>query len=253
VATIIRSISLGDRLATLSAWSAASLGLTRLFRAPVAPDGGPGDFAALLVAALARRGTWIGLAFAATAGAGFEALGGFAGPLLTDAAGGRTDVAGRFFLVTAALATGLGGLAGGWCADRAGARRATAAWGLALGLAVLASAWLVGRGVAPGALSWSLGLTYVGVGGFTAASYALFMQLTEPGLAATQFSAYMGATNLCESWSVAAAGRLVPGWGYGRSFAALEAVALVALCLLPLARRSPPERTGRSHRETGAQ
>ena len=237
----------GGRRLTGGLLAALVLGiaLAATYRAPVgnrtrASVGASPGFGALLAGTLRGRATWIGLAFAATAGAGFEALGGFAGPLLTDAAGGSTDAAGRFFLVHAVLATALGGLAGGWLADRVGVRRATAACGLALGAAVLACAWRVQGTPAPGELTWLLVAVYLGVGGFTAASYALFMRLTDRRLAATQFSAFMGATNLCESWSVAAAGRLIPVWGYGLSFGALEILALAALCLLPLARRTGP-------------
>lgn len=40
---------------------------------------------------------------------------------------------------------------------------------------------------------------YLRAGLITASAYALLMQLTDPRLGATQFSAYMGAVNACES------------------------------------------------------
>jgi hypothetical protein len=46
-----------------------------------------------------------------------------------------------------------------------------------------------------------IGVADVFIGLFTAASYALFMDLTDPKLGGTQFSAFMAATNGCESWS----------------------------------------------------
>ena len=65
------------------------------------------------------------------------------------------------------------------------------------------------------------------------------MDLTTPRLAATQFSAYMGATNGCESWSVLALGRLQPEVGYAGGFLLLALVSLGAVALVP---RGPPKR-----------
>jgi len=62
---------------------------------------------------------------------------------------------------------------------------------------------------------------YVAIGLFTASSYALFMDLTDPRLGATQFSAYMGATNACESWSAVLGGRLIASSGYPAAFAVM--------------------------------
>ena len=47
-----------------------------------------------------------------------------------------------------------------------------------------------------------LGPFYAAIGVFTASSYALFMDHTEPAVAATQFTAFMALTNACESWAV---------------------------------------------------
>jgi len=225
---------LGDRglVVTLIAVVAAGLVLNTTYRTPLRRGGEPRvSWRAVAAALFGRRAGWIGLAFAATAGAGFEALGGFAGPILTEASGG-TDMAGRFFLIHAVVATAIGGLVGGAVADRLGAVRATALLGLLLGVAVLATA---ARSTAsPGELQAWLDAVYLGIGGFTAASYALFIALTEPRLAATSFSAYMGATNLCESWSVSAAGRMIPVLGYGTSIALLQGLAFAALGALAL-------------------
>ena len=71
------------------------------------------------------------------------------------------------------------------------------------------------------------------------------MDLSDPAIGGTQFSAYMSATNLCEVWAVATAGALAGGvdraWapgalrdglGYGPAFAALAGASLVALPLV---------------------
>jgi predicted MFS family arabinose efflux permease len=81
---------------------------------------------------------------------------------------------------------------------------------------------------------------YVFVGLFTASSYAIYMDLTHPGLGATQFSAFMAATNACESWSAWTGGRIVAAHGYAPAFLVMCGVSLLGLPLLPLMRRSRP-------------
>jgi MFS family permease len=82
-----------------------------------------------------------------------------------------------------------------------------------------------------------LAAMYFFVGVFTAASYALFMDLTDPRLGATQFSAYMAATNACESWSAWGGGRLAAAYGYPSAFAVTSLVSLASLPLLAVMRR----------------
>jgi hypothetical protein len=85
---------------------------------------------------------------------------------------------------------------------------------------------------APGATRVLLTLFYLFIGAFTASSYALFMGMTETGVGATQFSAFMASTNACESWSSLAVGRLAPPLGYGGAFVVMAAISLCALPLL---------------------
>jgi len=246
-------------VAALLAVVLAGLALLPLYRAPLPGRGAvparcgddppPVRVGAALARLLARRTPWVGLAFALLGGAGFEALGAFAGPLLTDLAGGDTTAAGRFFLLPAVAATAVGGLLGGRLADRAGERRAAALAGPVLGATLLAaagaSASAVTGAAGPGALVPWLALVYAAIGAFTTASYALFMRWTDPRLGATGFSAFMGATNACESWSAAAAGRMIPHLGYGRTFSVMAAVGLLSLFLLPFARRGSTRRSPR--------
>jgi predicted MFS family arabinose efflux permease len=77
-----------------------------------------------------------------------------------------------------------------------------------------------------------LGLLYFFIGAFTTASYALFMDMTDRRLGATQLSAYMSATNLCESWSAFAVGALVAALGYGAAFSVMALASLVVLPVL---------------------
>ncbi len=217
---------------------ALGLGLLALYRAPTTGKAAEHDtwldFGTHVRSALARPTTWLGLAFAALAGAGFEALGAFAGPLLTERAGGAIEIAGLFFLVHAVVAMAIGGIVGGRLTDRVGARRGTLLAGLVLGAAILATSAVIEMQElgGPNVLVACLTAVYVAIGWFTAASYALFMDWTDARLGATQFSAYMGATNVCESWSAAAAGKLIPRVGYGATFGVLATIGIGALALL---------------------
>jgi hypothetical protein len=76
-----------------------------------------------------------------------------------------------------------------------------------------------------------LACLYFAVGLMTASSYALLMGVTTPGVAAAPFSAFMGATNGCESCSGYTALRLVAVGGYGL---ALRSMAVASLLTMPL-------------------
>lgn len=186
-----------------------------------------------LGAVLRLRVTWRALAFALLAAAGFEAAGAVAGPFLVDHGYSSASIA-RAFELPKVLAMAAGALLGGRLCDRWGPSRATLRFQAATAACVLAVAGLefagLGGSVVTLAVLW---LLYLSIGLFTAASYTLLMDLTAPRLAATQFSAYMGATNGCEAWSTLVVGRLLPGWGYGGALAALALVSLLALPLVP--------------------
>ena len=79
--------------------------------------------------AAADRGTWLGLGFALTAGAAFEATGALAGPFLIDR-GLRADSIGWFYGLPVIAATLGGSLLGGRLSDRWGRLRSVA-WFLA--------------------------------------------------------------------------------------------------------------------------
>jgi MFS family permease len=73
---------------------------------------------------------------------------------------------------------------------------------------------------------------YFGIGLFTASSYALFMNITDTRLGATQFSAYMGGTNICESWSGYIAGIIIATGGYSTAFYSMGVISLLSLVVL---------------------
>ena len=191
------------------------------------------DFRQHLQSALRRRTTWLGLAFALVAAAGFEATGQLAGPFLVDR-GLSEKTIGLFFGVAVVSATLVGGLIGGKLSDRWGRIRAVAIFlvGFVVMIAGLAVSDLVMAKPAPSVLiGWLTGM-YFFIGMFTASSYALFMDLTDARLGGTQFSAFMSATNGCESWSAWAGGRIVGPGNYAPAFLAMAAASLLSLPLL---------------------
>ena len=198
---------------------------------------------------LTRKTTWLGLGIALTAGAAFEGVGAVAGPFLIDR--GHSEQAVGGFYTASVVAMLLGALGGGVLADRRGHRRA-----LALSvLGVAAWVFVIAGAEAVGAVDLLLPLMvclYAGIGALTASSYALFMDLTDPRLAGTQFSAFMGATNGCEAWAAAAAGSVAVAWGYAPAFAALALASLVALIFLSFSQNFGGENEPRAQATEGA-
>jgi len=180
------------------------------------------------------------VAVALLAGAGFEAAGAVAGPLLVDL---ELDVGWRslFFGAVAPAGLALGGLVAARGVDRLGLRESVAVGVVAAVAAVVALAASVADGPAaasPARAVALLGLVYLAAGFLVSASYALFMQVARGRWRATRFSLLMAATNGCEAGAGFAAGRLVPALGYGGALAALAAVSLVSLPLLRHVRAS---------------
>ena len=206
----------------------------RQIEPPHRPDGA--SFAGALAAAARMKATWIGLAFALVAGAAFEATGQLAGPYLVDRSVPETSI-GVFFglVVVAAMLTG--GLTGGAAADRFGRLKTAALSLVGFSAFIVVLAVADGAGTTAAVLMALLAAMYFFVGLFTAASYALFMDLTDPRLGATQFSAYMAATNACESWSAWGGGRLAAAYGYPAAFVVMSLVSLASLPLLAGIRR----------------
>ena len=87
-------------------------------------------------------------------------------------------------------------------------------------------------------------LVYIAIGLFTAASHALFMDLTDPRLGATQFSTFMAATNGCEAWAAWTGGRIAGTLGYGAAFLIMPVIALTGLLFLRGLAKTIPGGTG---------
>ncbi len=221
-------------VAAISVWLVLLGSLALLVRPPAFAAADEGDFAVELRRALVAPSTWLGLGIALTAGAAFESVGALAGPFLIDASYTRDEV-GRFLFLPSVVAMLTGSLLGGVLTDRLDARRATALSVVGVALAVTAVALTAGQPL-PALLA-----VYLGLGALTAASYAFFMELSSKRLAATQFSAFMGATNGCEAWSGFAAGRMAASAGYPTAFLLMAAASLLSLPLLHFAGRRRSE------------
>jgi MFS transporter, PAT family, beta-lactamase induction signal transducer AmpG len=131
-------------------------------------------------------------------------------------------------------ATLVGGVIGGRLSDRWGRIRAVSVFllGFVVMIAGLGLTDLAMMEPMPAVLLvWLTGL-YFFIGLFTASSYALFMDLSDPRLGGTQFSAFMSATNGCESWSAWAGGRIAGSGHYAAAFLGMGAVSLLGLPLL---------------------
>lgn len=189
-------------------------------------------FAEHLREAFSLRSTWIGLIFALISASAFEATGALAGPYLIDRQVSNETI-GWFFALPVVIATITGGLVGGRLSDRMGRTRSVGIFLCGFVIMVLALA-ATDKYAASSPAVWLGILTgmYLFVGLFTAASYALFMDLTDPKIGGTQFSTFMAATNGCESWSVWAGGQIVARAGYASGFFAMSLVSLLSLPLL---------------------
>ena len=186
----------------------------------------------------------MGLAFAMTGGLAFEAVGAVVGPFLIDRGFSRSEVGMVQSLNVVAMLSG--GLLGGWFCDRWPRRIIT--MGAVIAMAALTGG-LAGADVLTGALQAfarpaALVLLYFAIGVFTASSYALFMDLTHPLLGATQFSAYMGATNACESIAAFTVGRLIAAMGYPLAFLIMGVLSLPSLLVLARLPRPPGYSSG---------
>jgi PAT family beta-lactamase induction signal transducer AmpG len=188
------------------------------------------DVAVRLREVFSRRVTWLGMGLAASAGMAMEALGGLAGPMLVDQ-GISSDRIGGFFVVVPIVGLGGGALLGGWLADRMPRRRAVAASSIAVALSCGFVGVVLGHGQQWSLLA-ALAVAWGAFGALTACLYAQLMDLVDPALGGTQFSAYMGGINFCYVWSVAVAGAMVEPLGYPGTLAFFAVSSLLPLLAL---------------------
>jgi len=156
-----------------------------------------------------------------------------------------------------------GCIAGGWLSDRFGRRRMLALFVASMSIPTLYLAmimqrhgWimpvdptLADRPVPDAAILtafWAASIVYGLCNGLMYGTRsALFMDVTTPAVAATQFTAYMAILNSVISYSALWQGRAVERWGYPITLAIDGVIGVVGLVLLPmmtLRRRAPGER-----------
>lgn len=148
------------------------------------------------------------------------------------------------------LAGAVGCVVGGWLSDRFGRRRMIA---LFIALMSLPGAWLalamqraghvapIDPALAAVAAEPGLVVTFLAACiGFNFAqglqygsSTALFMDITTPAVAATQFTAYMALSNLAISYSATWQGQSIVHLGYPATLALDATLGLVSMTLLP--------------------
>lgn len=143
-------------------------------------------------------------------------------------------------------------IAGGWLSDRYGRRRMLA---LFIFLTVIPTLWLAwtmreagwimpvdptapGRPQPSDALVWTFWAAVLAFNVFQGLYYgvrsALFMDVTTPAVAATQFTAYMALANLVTSYTAWWQGLSIVRWGYPATLCIDAIVGLIGLFLLPL-------------------
>ncbi|TMQ67340.1 MAG: MFS transporter [Candidatus Eisenbacteria bacterium] len=154
-------------------------------------------------------------------------------------------------LCSSSLAAGFC-ILGGWLSDRFGRRRTLALFITGMSVATFVMAFMMQRfhwimPISPQAphrpivpadlvsVFWALTLTYsVFLGLMYGVGTAIYMDVTTPAVAATQFTAYMAMCNLVYSYTSTWQGHSLQRWGYPVTLALDAAFGLVCLALLPL-------------------
>jgi PAT family beta-lactamase induction signal transducer AmpG len=131
------------------------------------------------------------------------------------------------------LASALGSLLGGALGDRLGCRRTLL--GASLGVAGLNLAFSACRGLwghFPVLLAYTI-IEGIAVGVVYSTMLALFMDLTNPRVAATQFQIYMALVNVKDAWGQKLGGRLAERMSAPAMFGLSAIVEVLPLLLLP--------------------
>jgi PAT family beta-lactamase induction signal transducer AmpG len=156
------------------------------------------------------------------------------------------------YLSAASTVTGaLGCVCGGWLSDKLGRRKALTLYillmavpNVVLAVTMYKHGWIMpvdpripNRPTPDGALVtvfWVGTLVYTLFNGLMyGARSAIYMDISNPGVAATQFTAYMGMMNLVITYSAVWQGKAVVEWGYPTTLAIDAVFGLVCLLVLP--------------------
>jgi PAT family beta-lactamase induction signal transducer AmpG len=157
------------------------------------------------------------------------------------------------YLALASTVVGaIGCVAGGWLSDRLGRRKALALYILLMAMPnIVLAVVMYNRGwimpidprapdrPSPGAtllwVFWAATIIYALFNGLMyGARSALYMDISNPAVAATQFTAYMAMMNFVISYSALWQGKAVVKWGYPATLIADTVFGVVCLIVLPL-------------------
>lgn len=199
------------------------------------------EFSERLRLLLRSRILWLGLLFAVTGGTAYESVGAVAGPFFIDN-GLSKDEIGLFFSLFSVSAMLAGALAGGYAVRFFGVFKVVQFSIMSVAAIVLILSMITSTEYGGStALLSVMTLLYFGIGFFTASTYTMFMNLTDPNLGATQFSTYMGGTNICESLSAYSVGILVARFDYTFAFGVMGTASLLSLSILHRLEKEPRE------------
>ncbi len=193
------------------------------------------DFKITLSVAFKRKNTWLGILFALVSAASFEAAGALIGPYLVDSNVPQKTI-GLFFGLFIVIAMAAGGITGGKLSDKIGRIKSLSIF--LAGVSVIIILLSLYNGINHIILIAHLTLLYFFIGLFTSASYAFFMDLTDPKLGGTQFSTFMAATNGCESWAGWAGGEITARSSYSIAFLVMSFISLMSLFILKLFKKN---------------
>jgi PAT family beta-lactamase induction signal transducer AmpG len=181
-----------------------------------------------------NKNALLGLAFALLFFSSQKAFTGLIGPFLLDQ-GFHSLTIGSFLAFPSITLMILGSLFGGYFSDHFGKKRVILICALAMGLTIVALNTIV----PPYLMISILCLLYFFIGMSVTSSYSMLMNMTNPKVAATQFAAYMGMVNMCESYSLYLLGKLKPEYGYLQSYLITVGITFSALIFLYFIKLEP--------------
>ncbi len=136
------------------------------------------------------------------------------------------------------VVSGFGCVLGGWLADHLGRRKMLAAFytmtifpALYIGFMLSSDAGLAGITISQYFVAALL--FYLAMGMHYGTSAAIFMGLTNPAIAATQFTGFMALRNLTISYTNAWQGAAVDAWDYSTMFYIDAGLAIIPILVIP--------------------